>query len=194
MSVYTAYHYHRQKMASGYGCDLPHGVLLPLLPLPPPCCPDVASVVLPPLPEGEISRDLAEALLVLPRLLVVAGVTLGHVFSFKPERAILKRYRSLSTSLFPITPEHNRTLSNKSPNHERNGRKPKPRIQVMSKNSFLDAVIIFFQSQFTNQVTKKYHSSDSQRVIIHAVLYYGNTSGFKTNDFVGHEGMFLVNS
>jgi hypothetical protein len=89
--------------------------LLPLLLLPPPCCPDAASGVLPPLPEGEISRDPAAALLALPRLLVVAGVTLGHVFSPKPERAILKKFRSpIVTNLPPITSEHNRSLKNKS--------------------------------------------------------------------------------
>jgi hypothetical protein len=89
-------------------------VLLPLLLLPPPCCPGVASGVLPPLPEGEISRDPAAALLALPRLLVVAGVTLGHVFSSKPDRAILKKFRApIVTNLPPITSEHNRSLKNK---------------------------------------------------------------------------------
>jgi hypothetical protein len=150
-------------MGKDYARHVPHGVLLPLLLLPPPpCCPDVASVVLPPLPEGEISRDLAAALLVLPRLLVVAGVTLGHVFSSKPDRAILKKFRSLVTSLLPITPEHNRSLPNKSLNHGRNGRKQKRRIYegTILNNLFLDAVLSnrlsFFRSQLINQVTTKY--------------------------------------
>jgi hypothetical protein len=99
----------------GYERHLLHGVLLPLLLLPPPCCPDVASAALPPLPEGEVSREPAAALLPLPRLFVVAEVTLGHVFSPKPERAILNKLRnSIVTNLLLITPEHNRCLPKKS--------------------------------------------------------------------------------
>ena len=100
----------------GFVSHLLHGVLLPLLlPPPPPCCPDVASAALPPLPEGEISREPAAALLALPRLFVVAEVTLGHVFSPKPERAILKKFRNkIVTNLRPITPEHTRSLPNRS--------------------------------------------------------------------------------
>jgi hypothetical protein len=91
-------------------------VLLPLLLLPPPpCCPGVTSGVLPPLPEGEISRDAAAALLALPLLRVVAGVTLGHVFSSKPERAILKKFLSPIVTDFPsITSEHNRSLARRT--------------------------------------------------------------------------------
>jgi hypothetical protein len=64
----------------------------------------------------------------------------------------------------------------------------------MSSNSFLDAVIIF--SSHSSQIK-------SLKSTIHQILtelsfmqYYTteNTSGFKTNDFVGHEGMFIVNS
>lgn len=100
----------------GYERHLLHGVLLPLLLLlPPPCCPDVATAALPPLLEGEISREPAAALLALPRLFVVVEVTLGHVFSPKPERAILKKFRNkIVTTFRPITPEHNRSLPNKS--------------------------------------------------------------------------------
>ena len=90
-------------MKPGHAQNIPHAVLL--LPPPPPCCPAAASVALdPPLPEGEMSRDAEVALLALPRLLVVVDdVTLGHVLSPKPERAILKEFLS---PIFTNSPEH----------------------------------------------------------------------------------------
>ena len=56
-----------------------------------------------------MSREPAAALPPLPRLFVVAEVTLGHVFSPKPERAILKKFRN--NIVHRSSSDHSRTQS-----------------------------------------------------------------------------------
>jgi hypothetical protein len=119
--------------------------LLPLLLLPPPpCCPDVASAALPPLPDGDISRDLAAALLVLPRLFVVAGVTLGHVFSPKPDRAILKEFRSLIvTNLLSITTEQIKQQAKRTEIKATD-------LDTIKNSCLLDAIHLAWNNAFSN--------------------------------------------